>query len=273
MYRLIASDLDETLLNDDRDVPERVRRAVAAARERGVRFVLSTGRPYGSTHRTLEQLDLLGREGEYVISFNGGVITENVDERPLTTCSLDPETAETLYARGVELGLTMHVYTLGTVYIYRYVPEERAYVEGRMDIAETSETSLEFLREKGEPVVKMLYMSSDMDRLRALERELAGAGVTDGLDVCYSSNRYLEFNAPGVNKGAGLMELARRLGVRPEETMAIGDSSNDIAMIRDAGLGVAVSNASDEAKAVADYVCELDNNAGAVAEAIERFVL
>lgn len=273
MYRLIACDLDETLLDDNGDVPPRVRDAVAAARERGARFVLATGRPFVSTHRTLSQLGLLGARDEYVISFNGGVITENVDERPLTSCELDPGVAETLYERGVARGLCMHVYTLDTVYVYNYLPEERAYIEGRMRILETGRSTLSFLRDKGEPVVKLLYMSLDSALLRSLEQELAAAGITRGLDVCYSSNRYLEFNAPGVNKGAGLLELARRLGIPQGETMAIGDNSNDVPMIEAAGLGVAVANATDEARASADYVCRADNRSGAVAEALERFVL
>ena len=273
MYRLIACDLDETLLDDNGDVPPRVRDAVTAARKRGARFVLATGRPYVSTHRTLDQLGILDAEDEYVISFNGGVITENADERPLTSCELDPDVAEALYERGIAQGLCMHVYTLDTVYVYNYLPEERTYIEGRMCILETDEPTLSFLRDKGEPIVKLLYMSFDARLLHALEHELADIGVTQGLDVCYSSNRYLEFNAPGVNKGAGLLELARRLGIPQSETMAIGDNSNDVPMIRAAGLGVAVANATDEAKASAGYVCHAGNNAGAVAEALERFVL
>lgn len=273
MYRLIACDLDETLLDDNGDVPPRVRDAVTAARKRGARFVLATGRPYVSTHRTLDQLGILDAEDEYVISFNGGVITENADERPLTSCELDPDVAEALYERGVAQGLCMHVYTLDTVYVYNYLPEERTYIEGRMCILETDEPTLSFLRDKGEPIVKLLYMSFDARLLHALEHELADIGVTQGLEVCYSSNRYLEFNAPGVNKGAGLLELARRLGIPQSETMAIGDNSNDVPMIRAAGLGVAVANATDEAKASAGYVCHAGNNAGAVAEALERFVL
>ncbi|WP_455139530.1 Cof-type HAD-IIB family hydrolase [Thermophilibacter sp.] len=271
MYRIIACDLDETLLDDAGRIPERVRAAVAAARERGARFVVSTGRPYVSAGGVLRELGLYGQSGEYVISFNGGVITENADMCPLTSCSLPRATAAALYAYGVEHDLCMHVYALETVYIRNFWPEERAYVEGRMEIVETAEPTLAFMGER--PVVKLLFMSLDAEVLHRAQRELAAAGVTDGLEVCYSSNRYLEFNAPGVSKGAGLLELARRLGVPRDETMAIGDNSNDVPMIRDAGLGVAVANATAEAKAAADYVCGLDNNAGAVAEAIERFVL
>ena len=244
MYRLVASDLDETLLDDSHHVPERVRRAVAAARQLGVRFVPATGRPFGSVDVTLSELGLLGQKGEYVISFNGGVITENSSGVPLTTCSLPRETAERIYSYGVERNICMHVNTLDPVYLYNYVPEERAYIEGRMNIVETFDPTLDAIYD-----------------------------VTDGLDVYYSGNRYLEFNAPGVNKGAGLLELARRLGIRREETMAIGDNSNDAAMLRAAGLGIAVANASPEALSAADYVCKADNNAGGVAEAIERFIL
>ena len=273
MYRLVASDLDETLLDDSHHVPERVRRAVAAARQLGVRFVPATGRPFGSVNVTLSELGLLGQKGEYVISFNGGVITENSSGVPLTTCLLPRETAERIYSYGVERNICMHVNTLDPVYLYNYVPEERAYIEGRMNIVETSDPTLDAIYDAGQIVVKIIYMSLDLNYLRSVERELAAAGVTDGLDVYYSGNRYLEFNAPGVNKGAGLLELARRLGIPREETMAIGDNSNDAAMLRAAGLGVAVANASPEALSAADYVCEADNNAGGVAEAIERFVL
>lgn len=273
MYRLIACDLDETLLDGTHHVPERVRRAIAAARELGVRFVPATGRPYASADDTLEELGLLGAPGEYVLSFNGGVITENAQRRPLTSCGLPNATAEALYEAGIERNLCVHVYTLEHVYLYNYWPQERSYIGGRMNIVETAEKSLGFLSTTGEHVVKILFMSLDMDELRRTERELADAGLTEGLDVVYSSNRYLEFNAPGINKGTGLLALAERLGIAPEETMAIGDNSNDVPMLRAAGLGVAVANASAEALSAADYVCEADNNAGGVAEAIERFVL
>lgn len=272
MYRLIASDLDETLLDRDHRVPERVRAAVAAARERGARFVPCTGRPFSSVDPTLSELGLLGAPGEYVLSFNGGVLTENSEGTPLTTCSLPRARACALYARGVAYGVCVHAYTLGPVYVFGYLPEERAHIEGRMDIRETHARTLDEAA-GDQTVVKVLYMSTDMDRLRGIARELADEGLADGLDVCYSSNRYLEFNAAGINKGAGLLALAGRLGIAREEVMAIGDNSNDVSMLRAAGLGVAVANATDEAKAAAGYVCSADNDAGGVAEAIERFVL
>ena len=84
-----------------------------------------------------------------------------------------------------------------------------------------------------------------------------------------SSTRRASTRAPAF----GPLAFAARLGIAPEETIAVGDNSNDVSMIRAAGLGCAVANATDEAKAAADYVCQADNNAGAVAEVIEKFVL
>lgn len=271
MYKIIASDLDETLLDDNHEVPQRVIDAVAAARRMGVRFVPATGRPGGSVHSTLEALGLAGSPDDYVLSFNGGCLTRNSNPTPLTSCHLPHERAEAIYQAGRRYGICMHVNSLGPVYLYNYVPEERSYIEGRMDIVETHETTLGFLAD--EPIVKIIFMSLDMPYLQRIEREMAEAGLTSGLDVYYSGNRYLEFNAPGVNKGAGLLDLAHRLGVALDQTIAIGDNSNDVSMISAAGLGCAVANATDEAKAAADYVCRTDNNAGAVAEVIEKFVL
>lgn len=271
MYRIVASDLDETLLDDTHHVPERVRRAIAAARELGVRFVPATGRPASSVGGTLEEIGLSGSPDDYVLSFNGGCLMRTSGGEPLTSCSLPHDRAEAIFQAGRRYGVCMHINSLDPIYLYNYVPEERAYIGGRMNIIETHETSLDFLA--AEPIIKVIYMSLEMPYLQRIEREMAESGLSAGLDVCYSGNRYLEFNAPGVNKGAGLLDLAARLGVAPEETIAIGDNSNDVSMIRAAGLGCAVANATDEAKAAADYVCQADNNAGAVAEVIEKFVL
>lgn len=91
--------------------------------------------------------------------------------------------------------------------------------------------------------------------------------------MSYSSGRYLEFNARGVNKGAGLLKLAAALGVDPADTIAIGDNWNDWPMIRDAALGVAVANAVEDMKPQCQYVCEATCDQNAVAEVINKFVL
>ena len=155
------------------------------------------------------------------------------------------------------------------MWVYNYNQAEREYVGRRMNVVETDAPTLDFLRD--DTIVKVLYMSFDRSYLERIRDELGE--VVDLLDVSFSGSRYMEFNPRGVTKGAGLMALAARLDVAPDEVMAIGDNANDRSMIEAAGLGVGVANVADDVRACCDYVCEADNNAGGVGEAIEKFVL
>lgn len=269
MYKIIACDLDETLLSTDRTVCTRNIEAIQKARALGVKFVPATGRGYNSVGGTLKELGLYEQEGEYVISYNGGAITENKGSRLLSFTGISFELAEILYQRGQEYDVCIHVYTKDMVYVYHCRPEETAYLARRMEVTEISDKNLDFLR--GEEIVKVLYMNEDYAYLRQIEEDLRD--ITGDVDISYSSNRYIEFNRKGVNKGNGLMMLAQMLGVKPEETMAIGDNFNDLSMIRTAGMGVGVQNTIADMKSQCDYITKSTNNEGAVAEAIETFIL
>ncbi len=269
MYRIIACDLDETFLRTDRTISERNARAVQAVRELGVKFVPATGRGFSSVEGTLRELGLFNAEREYVISYNGGAVTENRGNRLLHFEGISFELAQALYRRGLNYNVCIHVYTKDMVYAFRLVREEIDYLANRMEIREVFETDLSFLH--GEEIVKVLYMNTDYSYLKQIERDLSD--LTGELDVSYSSNRYIEFNRKGVNKGKGLLTLASLLGVPPEETMAIGDNFNDLSMIQAAGLGVGVRNAVEQMKPLCDVITQGTNDEDAVAEALERYVL
>ena len=269
MYKIIVCDLDQTLLSDDCTVSGRNVEAIRKARALGVKFVPATGRGYRSIKNTLEQLDLLDRENEYVISFNGGAVTENKGNRLLHFEGIPFALAEELYRRGQRYHVCIHAYTRDTVYVYRLWQEEIDFLAGRMEVEEVFETSLDFLA--GQEIVKVLYMNTDYSYLKQIEADLKD--ITQDIDVSYSANRYIEFNQRGVNKGAGLLSLARLLGVKPEETIAIGDNFNDLSMIQAAGRGVGVRNTVEDMKPLCDYITQADNNESAVAEVIEKFVL
>ena len=270
MYRLIVSDLDETLLStDDKSVSEANRAAIKAVREMGVRFVPASGRGFRSMDKTLKELGLYDLPEEYVISFNGGAITENRGNRVLHFQGIPFSTAEGLYRRGFQYDVCVHVYTIDTVYVSNFVSWEQDFLRGRMEVTEIHEKNLDFL--KGQEIVKCLYMNTDHAYLTRIADELSG--VTGDMDVSYSSNRYLEFNRKGVNKGSGLRKLAELLGVDMKDTIAIGDNYNDLTMIQAAGLGVGVANTVEEMKPLCDYVTAADCNHGAVAEVLHKFVL
>lgn len=269
MYKIIACDLDETLLTTtDRKVSAKNVAAVKAAREHGVKFVVATGRGFPSVSGTLDELGLLDLPNEYVISFNGGAITENRGNRLLHCVDMPFETVKKLFDRAETFDLGAHIYTLDTVYGYRFTDNERAYLAGRMAVVERDDWDMDFLR--GEKIIKVLFVNPDQNYLWRMEREFAD--LTADLTVSFSSNRYIEFSPRGVDKGTGLLKLAEIINVKPEDTIAIGDNFNDLSMIRAAGLGVGVANCVDGIKQDCNYITAATCDEGAVAEVINKFI-
>lgn len=269
MYKIIACDLDQTLLSDDCTVSRENVKAIQKARALGVKFVPATGRGFRTISNTLTELGLLEEENEYVISFNGGAITENKGNRILHFEGISFASAEELFRRGLDYHVCIHVYTRDTVYVYRLWQEEIDFLRNRMEVVEFFEPDLSFLA--GQEIVKVLYMNTDYGYLKKIEDDLKD--VTADMDVSYSANRYIEFNRKGVNKGAGLLSLAKLLGVKREETIAIGDNLNDLSMIRAAGLGVGVRNSAEDILPMCGYITKATCNEHAVAEVIEKFIL
>lgn len=268
-YRIIASDLDETLLSMDRSVCARNVEAVRAAAERGVKFVCCSGRGYMSFQGTLKELGLYDMPDQYSISFNGSAITENRGNRILYLESMPWETVNEFYVRGRRYDVCMHIYTQDTVYLYNINESEREFLNNRQEYIEIDEPDLTFLKEQ--PIVKILYEHEGYDFLNPLEEEVRD--LTANCEVSYSSGRYLEFNQKGVSKGAGLRRLAQMLGVDIRRTIAVGDNINDLSMLREAGLGAGVANVFEGIRQDCDYICEADNDHGGVGEVIEKFVL
>lgn len=271
MYKIIACDLDETLLQTwDKKVSQRNREAIAKARERGVKFVVATGRGYMTVQGTLDEVGVRGMKDQYVICFNGGAITENENNEIIYFHGIHHDEAEALFAAGMRYDVGMHVYTKDTVYVWGFDKfGERDFLNGRMEVVEREDTDLSFLA--GEDIVKCLYVNTDFAYLNKVKEEIAD--LTERMDVSFSSNRYIEFNRKGVNKGAGLRRLAEVLGVDIADTIAIGDNFNDLPMIREAGLGVGVANAAEGIRGECDFITENDCDHDAVAEVIEKFIL
>lgn len=268
-YKMVVSDLDETLLGTDRKVPFRNVEAIQRAREIGVKFVPATGRGYASIRGTLKELGLQELEDEYVISFNGGAVTENKGERLLHFEGISFEKAEELFFRSFSYDVCTHVYTRDKVYAYHLNQNEIDYLDGRMEVEEFFTENLDFL--KGQEIVKVIYVNTDWSYLNRIAEDLKE--MTQDLDVSYSSNRYMEFNQKGVNKGSGVLFLADLLGIKPEEIIAVGDNFNDLSMLQVAGLGVGVQNTVTELKPLCDYITNATCDEGAVGEVIEKYIL
>lgn len=270
-YKLIACDLDETLLNDEHLVGAKNVAAIKRAREEyGVKFVPATGRGFMQIQPELKELQLYDLEGEYVISFNGGALTENKNNRIIEFKGLEFSKMKEIFEAGLNFDVCIHVYTPDNLYVFNLSESERQRIKNQKSEAVYPEVnSVDFLKDT--PISKILYQNVDVPYLMSLEEGLKP--ITDGhCAVSYSSNRYMEFNALGVDKGQGLIDLANKLGIAIEETIAVGDNYNDMAMLKVAGLSVAANNAVDDVKAACDYTTNANNNEGVVAELIEKFI-
>ena len=275
MYRIVASDMDETFLGEGHRIPAPNLEAVRRMREAGVLFVPSSGRPYQSIMGNFVQVDPSLLEGSYVISYNGGFINRFGDPVPLCTSHISREVADDLYQRGLRLGITQHLYNVeGRMLIVDASEDERAYV--------SSVPGIEFVSSEGhadlasffgdDDVVKVIYASSDFARLREIGERLRPELAREGVDVTYSSGRFVEFVEMGVDKGEGLRRLAGMLDVPMAETIGVGDSANDLAMIRAAGLGVGVANVTPDVRPYCDVVLDTCADDGAFAELFGRFL-
>lgn len=269
MYKIIACDLDETLLKTDRTISNENKEAIRKAAQLGVKFVPATGRGFHTVANTLKKLGLFEQEDEYVISYNGGAITENKGNRLLHFEGISFEVASELYKRGLSYDVCIHVYTKDMVYVYHLLQKEISYLAGRMEVTEIFEDNIDFLQ--GQEIVKCLYMNTDYPYLKQIEEEIKD--ITSDIDVSYSSNRYIEFNHRGVNKGAGLTSLANYLGVDLKDTIAIGDNFNDLSMIQVAGMGVGVQNTIEPMKKECDVITKATCDESAIAEVINRYIL
>lgn len=272
MYRLIAFDMDGTLLNTRKQISERTADAIARAAEAGKVVAFCTGRAPVELSGFPEQLPGM----RYAICNNGAAVWDLWERRKLVSARLDPK----LMLRVMELAdpedYLIQFYLDGMKYssldpgklgrcgMLEYLPMyERLSVPVVPDLRERLKTN-------PEPVEKLaLHFPGKESRLRALER-LKAAGLPVNINF---GNRYsLEFTVPGYTKGLGLRKLCDHLGITLAEVIAVGDSENDNEAVEAAGLGVAMGNATEELKRLADAVVA-DNDHDGCAEAIDRFLL
>lgn len=269
MYRIVASDMDETFIGHDHQVAPGNYEAVRLMQEAGVKFVVATGRPYYSVQGTLASLGTKGSPDDYTITFNGGYVCVN-DGTPLASHTLTERQAQDVFDYGMELGLHQHIYTLDHTYVVNMNPGEQAYLKGRMEV---EDIPTHHLADLGEPIYKILYQG-DFGYLHDLSDKLHAErpGYMAQFQTSFSAERYFEFNPAGVTKGTGLKDVADYLGIPMGETIGVGDSVNDLPMLLDAGLGLAVSNVSAGIANVVPHILESSCDEAALMEVYERYI-
>lgn len=267
MYKLVAIDIDGTLLNGAHELVEEVKQAIIEAGRMGVKIVLCTGRPLSGIRRYLGELDLL-HVGDYAVTFNGGMVLETATEKVLKSFALElPEVKEIFdFCLANDANMTYfdanHMYTPHR-HIAPITCEDALLLQTPLYYQPAEEITAEM------DIAKIMVLNDPIQINKLI------ASLTDELKEKYyivNSVPYnLEFLKKGVNKGTALQALAESLGIERSEVMAIGDAVNDLEMLRYAGLGVVMGNASADIKAVADFETKTNNEAG-VAYAIRHFI-
>ncbi len=266
MYQLIALDMDGTLLNENKEISVRCHEAIAQLKLRGKRVVLATGRPLNGVLRYLEKLDLFD-EKDYVVAFNGALVQSTKTKEIIFDQPLSMACYRELYALSVQLGVHIHALTDQSV----LTPKNNPYtiIESKINQIPIIESPLDEIN-PNTTIVKVMFVDDEkiLDRIIPLLPQ----AVLDQYTILRSAPYFLEFLNKNVDKGVGVSMVAKELGLKREQVICVGDAGNDLAMIKFAGLGVAMGNAFDEIKEAADYVTHTNEEDG-VAHVIEKFML
>ena len=272
MYRLIAFDLDGTFLDDEKQIPEENLRAIERAAGRGVEIVPATGRIYRGIPEELKALPFI----RYYILSNGAAVYDAREDRLLYRGDIPLELALRCYAYLDSLPVIYDCYQNEMGYMSRAMYERaEEYLAGEPGILKLVhqlrvpvEDLKETLRRRGEPLQKlqMYFRPEDLDERERQLKQIPA--LFPALKATSSVSCNIEVNSVEAGKGKALAALCRALGLSLEETVAFGDGTNDLEMLRCAGLGVAMENASDEVKAGADLVTARNTDCG-VARCLE----
>ncbi|HHY81097.1 MAG TPA: HAD family phosphatase [Clostridiales bacterium] len=262
-YRLIAVDLDDSLLGNDLKISEANRRSLYAAREKGVHVTIATGRMLDSAMPYIKELSI----DIPVITYQGAFIKDTKTGSTLVKMAVPLEYAIKAVEECKKENLHVQVYLENSYYFEKDNQFSRLYY--RLSGIKGTEAGdlINFMKE--EPI--KLLIIDEPDRIYLYRHHFEDL-FGDVLQVSISKPNYLELTNINATKGNALARLSSILGIPREEIIAIGDSYNDISMIEYAGLGVAMGNAPDYVKSFAQYVAK-GNDEDGVADIVERFIL
>lgn len=272
-YKLIAIDMDDTLLTHDKQISRENLEALKKARDAGIYVVISTGRIYASAYAYSEFLGFK----PYIIASNGAMVIDDNDEE-IYKSVLDIDILSYLIDLAKKNDLYYHFYSDKIVYspeitskFQKYGEWNRLYAETLRVEVENIPSHTEFESKLKDSIVKFVMFDEDSEKIKAVRKTIDNE-KGDRLETTSSFHNNIEILNKGVNKGNGLKILGEYLGVDRSEMVAIGDSENDVEMVEYAGFGVAMENAIDKLKKTADFITK-SNMENGVAYVINKFIL
>lgn len=267
-YKLLAVDMDGTLLNSRKKISSRTLDAINDLLKRGIHVVVSTGRALSEMQDYRDDLKLM----RYAVLMSGGLIYDFCADKPIAIHAVDEATMFKLIDFGTEERAMIHLLT-----VHDSVAREddimsmadfgmSIYFDMFNRICLRVDDFKQFIREHPGEVVKVnLYHRDRKSRDKNFARM-----KNLNLSISFAEANNLEASPEGITKASGLVELCKILNVDIAETIAVGDADNDLEILQTAGLGVAMGNAADNVKQIADFIAP-DNDNDGVATVIEKF--
>lgn len=266
--KLVALDIDGTLLNSHFEILSSTKEAIKKALDQGIKIVLCSGRPIAGLQGYLDELEISG-SNEYAITLNGAII-RSTDGKIITSNLVDNKFYRPLVAYGIEHNIPFNIVDADSKIITadhnvdRWVYQQAYENNATLYIRQPDEMDMAELK-----IAKGCYVGSEefLDKCEKKVQERFGKD----LSVVRTDKYFLEVLNKHSNKGAGLTELAEYLDIEPDEVMAIGDERNDISMFNFAGIAVCMGQGHEDAKKAADYVTASNDNDG-IAKAFDKFI-
>lgn len=266
MIKLCTIDLDGTLFDKNKNVSIENRKAIDLAKKNGCHIVISTGRPYPGIKNLLNDLNL-NQPGDFVICYNGSKIVNTHTEEYVFVNSMSGKDVKELYKESKRLGVNFHAFKVNEELI---TDEYNPYTDVEMTINNIDCTLVDFNDiADDEKFLKCMMVSSEENITRIIDE--INPIYPNTYSMVRSAKIFLEFLTAGIDKGSGLEFLKNHFNLKDDETMAIGDAGNDLAMIQKAHIGVAMANSFSNIKEVANYVTTSNEESG-VAHAINKFI-
>ncbi len=265
-YKLIALDLDDTIVSEEGKISEKVKKSLKEATEKGVYVALVTGRPLGGMKHIAEELNL-DKDKYFLAGYNGSQIVNPVNGETIYSKGITFEQTEKLYKFSKENNLALLSYKDDII----VATKENKYTDIERDLNRVNLKKVDNLLEELSPIIpKVIFAEENARLLEIQEKALKEFG--EEMYVTFSKPFFLEFMNKNVDKGESILYLANMLGIKKEETIAAGDSYNDISMRKGAGLFIAMGNAVPELKEIADEVT-LSIDEDGIAEVVAKYIL
>lgn len=270
-YELLVLDIDGTVTNTEKEVTDRTREAVIQIQKKGVKVVLASGRPPQGVYPVARTLGL-GKYDSFLLAFNEGRIIRLNTGECVFEKRLPRHIPKRLCKDAQKYGIGMAAYGDRVIYAGT-VPDKYLELESRIsrlpiEYHENFGTDFDFAADGF--AANQCILTGEPEVLERVEPILFQRYFHEA-QLFHSEPFYLEVSPKNVDKAYGLKYLLRALGLPREKMVCCGDSYNDIRMLQYAGVGIAMKNAPEDVKMVADTVTERDNDHDGVAEVIERF--